>query len=290
MINLLILTKDRACQLDLLFQSISRFCPNLFSEINIIYKASTQNYEQAYKKLIYKIENNLPFYDKIIWNKEKNFYSDFINSIYECDTDLICGLTDDCLFYRPINVTSKEIKQYFTNNIFCFSFRLGVNTILQNYMTGQLQSSLLNDNEVIQQLSNEAKIIKWNWKNRNPFENFGYNPSLDGHIYKTQELYKISTVKKFTCLRQWEGELSLIIRQLTPKEYMASFPDSVLFNIPSNCVQDPPMISGTQFPYSLKELNNKYLNNEIIDLDYVLTQCKTIWSSHREVEYKFKNV
>jgi hypothetical protein len=289
MINTLILSKDRAQQLDLLFQSISRFCPHLFNEIKIIYKASNEEYERGYEKLI----NNkkIPFCSKITWQKEKEFYSDFLLGILECNTKLICGLTDDCLFYRPINVSSSEIEKYFTDDVFCFSFRLGVNTIVQNYMTGELQPSLINDDEMIKQLSlNKIKMIKWNWKVRNQFQNFGYNPSLDGHIYHAKELYKISTHKQFTCLRQWEGELSMIIRHLTSKPMMASFPDSVLFNIPSNCVQDPPMISGTQFPYSLKELNDKYLNNEVIDLDYILTQCKQVWSSHREVEYKFKNV
>lgn len=296
MINVLILSKDRACQLDLLFQSINKFCPHIFNEIKIIYKSSNEDYENGYKKLINKTQSieslttfptkELPFCYKIVWEQEKDFYPDFIKAIENCSSSLICGLTDDCLFYKSIKVSSQEIEDCFTDDVFTFTFRMGVNTIIQNYMTGQLQPSLLND-KLIE--VNNGKIIKWNWKNKYMFDNYGYPISLDSHIYKTEELLKISTVKQFTCLRQWEGELSQIIRQLTPKEYMASFPTSVLFNIPANCVQDPPLISGTEFPYSIEELNQKYLNGEILDLDFILNNNKAVYSSHKETEFKFKN-
>jgi len=285
MINVIILSKDRACQLDLLFQSIRRFCPSLFSEITVIYKASNSEYEIGYEKLFWKVKNSLPFYDKVVWYKEKEFYKDFIQAIDNCNTSYICGLTDDCLFYDKINVSANDIKQTFTDDVFCFSFRLGVNTIIQNYMTGEEQYPLL-QREVTE--LNKGEIIKWNWKLRPPMENYAYPVSLDGHIFRTKELLKISTIKNFTCLRQWEGELSLIIRRLTAKPYMASLSHSVLFNIPANCVQDPPLISGTQFPYSVEELNQKYLDGQILDLDFILNNCMPVLSSHKEVEFRFR--
>ena len=50
MINAIILSKDRACQLELLIRSISRKCKNLFN-IKVIYEHSNYSFELGYNKL-----------------------------------------------------------------------------------------------------------------------------------------------------------------------------------------------------------------------------------------------
>ena len=51
MIDCLIFSKDRACQLHLLLDSLAANAPGLFSEIGILYKATTKESYEAYELL-----------------------------------------------------------------------------------------------------------------------------------------------------------------------------------------------------------------------------------------------
>mgnify|MGYP006122728385 FL=1 len=65
---------------------------------------------------------------------------------------------------------------------------------------------------------------------------------------------------------------------------------SVLFSIPANCVQDPPLISGQLFPYTEEELNNKYLNGEVIDFDGMEFAFQNVVWCHNEAPLTFKRM
>ena len=78
MINALILSKDRACQLRLLFDSIKKYAPNLFNQITVIYIGSDDEFRQGYDKLI--SQEVLP---NLVWQKEKDFVQDFIDFFEE---------------------------------------------------------------------------------------------------------------------------------------------------------------------------------------------------------------
>ena len=66
MINALVLSKDRACQLRLLLESIKKYASGFFNEIRVIYTGSNSLYEEGYKKL--QSENIL---HNLSWQKEK---------------------------------------------------------------------------------------------------------------------------------------------------------------------------------------------------------------------------
>ena len=50
MINAIILSKDKACQLDLLLTSIQRNSSNLFN-VKVVYESSNNSFEQGYDKV-----------------------------------------------------------------------------------------------------------------------------------------------------------------------------------------------------------------------------------------------
>ena len=97
MINALILSKDRACQLRLLFDSIKKYTPNLFNQITVIYIGSDDEFRQGYDKLI--SQEVLP---NLVWQKEKDFVQDFIDFFEECESEFFCGIVDDCVFYKTV--------------------------------------------------------------------------------------------------------------------------------------------------------------------------------------------
>ena len=71
MIDTIIFTKDRACQLDLLLQSIVKNGNNLFN-INILYEASSQEYKDGYLK----VSERFPSYERFNWVEEEDFEKD----------------------------------------------------------------------------------------------------------------------------------------------------------------------------------------------------------------------
>ena len=94
MINALIPSKDRACQLRLLLESIKQNAGSIVTKIHVLYTASNEGYEAGYIKL-----QEEEILDNIEWQKEKDFTKDFIGAINDYSSDYICGIVDDCVFY-----------------------------------------------------------------------------------------------------------------------------------------------------------------------------------------------
>ena len=92
MINGLILSKNRACQLRLLLESIKVNAPNLLDEIKIIYTSSDEDFAKGYEKL--KSEQILPY---ITWEEEKDFVPDFLNALKTCKSEYISCIVEDCV-------------------------------------------------------------------------------------------------------------------------------------------------------------------------------------------------
>lgn len=278
MINGLILSKNRASQLRFLFESISKNTKDFFNEIVVIYTSTNEDYAKGYEKL--KQENILP---NVVWVEEKDFVSDFLHYLKTCESEYICGIVDDCVFYRQVPVNAEKIKEFMSDDVFCFSLRLGINTTMQNYLQPDLYVPIKNYQQ-------NPYCIKWNWKEWSAKLNFGYPISLDGHIFRTKELSDLSHSFEFEYLRQWEGVLAGECREKTDKDSMLAFRQNVLFSIPSNCVQDPPLTAGEVHGFSEKILNEKYLNNEVIDFDQMQYAFQNVEWSHNEVHLLFKSI
>tara|TARA_R110002020_G_scaffold298736_4_gene514578 strand:+ start:2006 stop:2845 length:840 start_codon:yes stop_codon:yes gene_type:complete len=278
-INGLIVSKNRACQLRLLLESISVNAPNLLNEILVIYTSSNENFERGYEKL--QSEEILP---NIIWQKEVDFIPDFLSALKNCKSKYICGVVDDCIFYKRVSSTPDQIENVMEEtNAFCFSFRLGLNTSTQNYMNPSYYVPLQKYDE------NEFCVI-WNWKEWSSKLNYGYPISLDGHVFRSKEISDLSHMFEFDRLRHWEGNVNGQCRDKVERNMMACYKQNVLFSIPANCVQDPPLVSGQIYSYSEEGLNEKYLNGEVIDLYGMEYAFQNVTWSHNEFEFKFKKL
>ena len=279
MINGLIVSKDRASQLRLLLESISLNAPNLLEEVTIIYTSSSEKFAEGYEKL--KSEKILP---NIVWQKEIDFIPDFLNALKTCKSEYICGIVDDCVFYKSIASTAEQIENVLVeSDSFCFSFRLGLNTSTQNYLNPSFIVPLRVYDE-------DQRFVKWNWKDWDDRLNYGYPISLDGHIFRASEISDLSHMFEFDKLRHWEGMVNGHCRPFVKRNTMIAYKQNVLFSIPANCVQDPPLVSGTIHAYSEEELNEKYLNNEVIDFRGLEYAFQNVTWTHNEVEYKFKKL
>tara|TARA_R110000765_G_scaffold153731_2_gene256674 strand:+ start:381 stop:1217 length:837 start_codon:yes stop_codon:yes gene_type:complete len=278
MINGLILSKNRSSQLRLLLESINLNAPYLFNEIKIIYTSSNEDFAKGYEKL--KSERIL---SNLVWEKEENFVQDFLNALKTCETDYICGIVDDCIFYKRLASKPQAIIDVLTDDVFCFSFRLGLNTTTQYYMRPQEKFEL-------KAYDQSGMFVRWNWKEWDSKLNYGYPISLDGHVFRTKELSDLSHKFKFDYLRQWEGVIAGKCREETDRHNMASYKQNVLFSIPSNCVQDPPLVAGQLHEYSEEKLNNLYLKGEVIDLEMMEYAFQNVTWAHNEFPLMFKQL
>lgn len=257
-IRLFIPSKDRACQLDALLQSLEDHCPGLFMPY-IIWKASNESYFAGYCKVLKKFEDVIAFH-------EKNIHDDFMTFLKVCHcgrySDVFCMATDDCIFYRPCSIEPEDVNFAMDDETFCFSFRLGLNTIVQDYSTGRLQPPLSYYDETY------SKYIKWHWKSHNPTDNYGYCAGQDFCCYRATDLLQLLDFP-FNNLRHVESVLSTEKRIHIMKEWMASPRESCAVNIPCNNMQEPFISNPALYQVSPEDLNRRYLDGETIILSDV---------------------
>jgi hypothetical protein len=268
--QLFIFSKNRACQLHLLLESIEKNSNNIFDSIIVIYTFSNKDYFNGYQKLI----SRFPGVSFIV---EDNFHTttiNNINSLFEFTTFMV----DDNVFYKKIDLTQEKILSVFDNRekpISCFSLRLGLNC---NYS---------HPGNLSYKLGNHEKIGNFNYVNiREQKGDFAYPLSVDGHIFKTDFIKKcLHKIGHFSNPNVLESKLQNLMGEINPN--MVFLDESVIVGVPVNIVNDTHKNrQGIRFPFSENDLNIRYNNNEVID--YITMDFNNINGPHKEIEYKFK--
>lgn len=277
--ELIIFSKNRACQLHLLLESIKLNSNNIFDSINVLYKAD-DNYVSGYDKLI----NNEKF-KNINFIKETNFREDvlklinntYVDSItYDYSNNYITFLVDDAIIYDKITISKEKILEAKKPNFCCFSLRLGLNC---NY------SHPANINYTIKNYEKwQDDFILISHSEQSPGD-FNYPLSTDGHIYHQQAiLYWLSKIN-FNNPNTLEANLQYFSNE-TPR-IIVFFKESKIVSVPVNLVNDTfKNRHGLQYYISEEELNEKYLNGYTIDINQL--DFNKINGPHKEIEYKFK--
>jgi hypothetical protein len=262
MINGICFSKDRAAQLDLFIRSIEKNAKNIFS-IKVIYTTSNPEFEKGYEKLIEK-------FPEVKWIKEENFREQTIQAISDTESDYTCFFTDDDIIYRKVDEQEMVSKLEEDNMTFCFSMRLGLNTTTCYTM---------NCDNVIRPDFEDDKFISWDWSVH--YMDFGYPLSVDGHIFRTKEIHKLTKKITFENPNTYEGRLQMFSNY--PKKKMWSYKNSALVNSPSNIVQSVYQNrKGETHGVSTKELNDAFLSGRCIELDKI--DFSNIVGCHQELE------
>lgn len=277
--KLLIPSLDRACQLELLLSSLRENLKDYNNlETTILYRASSDDFAAGYKKL----KETCPL--NVQWVEEKDFcqqVKDFFRF-----SQHICLLTDDCIFYRPYETSIKDTLDFITDDVLCFSWRLGLNTTTQYYVTGSQQAPL-------EKLGykQEREFVKWNWKVRPAHENYGYNFSLDGHIYFGHELYELCKDLTFHNPRSLESQMvHPVMRESLQRKYMVAHELGHVFVNTVNCCQKEKIPAGLMHYYPLDRLNSHFLHDYRIDLAGFDFDDEVTRGCHGELPIKWKDV
>ena len=196
------------------------------------------------------------------------------------DSKYVLFLTDDSLVYRPVEFTEEDVDEIYTDEVLNLSLRLGLNTIHVDY----------NDKSKIEYPENYYKddqFIKWDWtKQKGGHLSHPFNP--DGTIFRRDLILDIVNTVGFNTVRAFESNIGDFIRRDVKRPYLAAPIRSNVVCIPVNMTNDAGhyLPNGTQYPHSLKELNDQYLIGKYIDVERMNFKVTSVL---QEIEYEFTN-
>jgi hypothetical protein len=270
LLNVIIFSKDRAMQLDLLLKSILLNFNVEDYKLNILYKASNDEYNRGYNMI-------RDLYPQFSYKREENFKSDLISLFNESKYTVF--LTDDDIIYQSFKLNNDELHNIFMlTDANCFSLRLGLNTV--NCYTMQKLNKL--NNYKTHNFYYDVDLIEpvISWKVADGTNDYAYPMSLDGHIFKTEYIKNLCEVLEYTNPNLFEAFLSNFGK---PEMIMASYKNNKLVNSPINRVQDTfQNLSGMKYRYSSEDLNEMYLDDVCFNFEKM--KFNEITGCHQEIQ------
>lgn len=267
--QLIIFSKNRACQLNLLLDSLKANAPLLFDKIHVLYKTENEDYSNGYNKLIEK-------YNSINYLKETDFRKDLFKLIDD-DIEATTLMVDDAVIFRTIFARKIDIIEPVVDDFIIFSLRLGKNC---NYSHPANLYYELGEHEVT------GEYMSFDYT-KQQVGDFRYPLSTDGHIYNTKLLKDLLIEIPFVNPNTLEAYLQRFVLTNAIPKTIKCFIESKLVSIPVNLVNDTfKNRHGLEFGMSEKELNNKYINGQKIELSSL--DFSGINGPHKEIKYKFK--
>lgn len=254
-INVICFSKDRSAQLDLFIRSFEYYSKEK-CDIKIIYTYSNDEFKKGYDKLI-------NYYIDIDFIKETDFKNDILKNI-DLDKKYTTFFVDDIIFKNEFSINDKEFEKFESDkSILCLSLRL------HPRLTFCYAAN-------IPMMPTNNTLFEW----FNKTGDYNYPMSLDGHIFRTEEIYTLLMKLDYKNPNQLELYLSM---NPINKPKMLCYNNSIIINNPCNKVQtNNPNKHGN---IDAKYINDRYLDEYIIDLD----EYKGIdnESCHKELPIKF---
>ena len=259
-LNIIVFSRDRACQLDALLHSYRQFVEE--PGLTVIFSYSNDFFKSGYDKLV-------PGFPKVNFVKESHFKTDLLQDI-KPEHPLTVFLVDDIVFRRKFSWDCEEVKHFQqSQDIICLSLRLSP-AINHCYSK--------NCSSPAPQLDNN---YCWNW--RPELGDWAYPMSVDGHIFKTEDILPLMIKLEYQTPNTLEEALA---GNPLPHPKMMCLKEHVVFNIPQNMAQTDCKNRCQKNGLSTKQLNKRYLNSEVINIDYLASIDNN--SAHFEVVYQFK--
>jgi hypothetical protein len=219
----------------------------------------------------------------VIWHSREQTFRDGY-AICEREHPGVRFIAEDALTYQVSSLLrGNEMVSFFTDDdvlygrveeldlhdeVICFSLRLGRNT---TYCYPHAREQKL------------PITTAWEWKGADG--DFGYPMSLDGHIFRSEDLLSILKERHFST-PNWLEVILMKSASEIGRPWMACYPESRLVGIPANRVNtDMPNRNGETYPFGVHDLNVLYLRGRRINLDAL--DFSDIRGAHQEIELRF---
>lgn len=221
-INAIIFSSDNPAQLSLLLDSIEKNAKDVFN-INILVNQSGDDSELGYKKLARDSS-----YDVIHYMYTDPLYDlrEEVLKIIKSDAEYTCFFLDDDIIYNKIELDEITSQIEADEDVVCFSLRLGENTT---------KCYTLGADNVLHDIKYDGKFMKWDWSLH--YLDFGYPFAMDGHVFRTKDIYKLVRKCKFNTVEELEMGM-FDFTETFPRNMMSSYKTSALVGVPIGRVQE----------------------------------------------------
>lgn len=286
----IILSKDRAFQTDALIRSMRRFSNLASTNIYVLYNASSLEYQEGYNRLDTISQNNTRIngYNKVIFVRENDNLRQSLKSLMDYMDDTTCLLTDDCIFFKNPEVCTNYIGRELKNNpkLFSFSYRLGLNTVVQDYSRNTYQPRI----QYFLELDGSETIL-YNYKHFHPETNYGLHFGWDGMCYTTallrnifkKDISNLITNPHAIYPQQVENYMSRC-RDGEKKELMGCNKHSSLICMNYNSTH--PHANFNSYPLGI--LNEKFLSGQQLNLNSI--DFSKVNSCHQNFRFNFEDI
>jgi len=250
MLKIIIFSKDRAAQLELLLRSI-KYNLKIPYEIVVQYTTSNDDYEKGYKicKDSYEI--------KLI--KESNFKKTLIGIMDNTNTNFMF-LVDDNVFINELTEIDYRnlLETYYNNsnsNIHTISLRMH-NKIDYCYPAKKQM--------VIPQFIRDNEVLIWDWTKMDQWTCWGYPMHVDSQIFTDSRLAELTNIIINDNYRHPNSlEEALLRHKNKDKNLMISPSKAIIWNIQNNFVQNK---NTNLYDNVVEENNNKFIKGKRISL------------------------
>lgn len=245
----IIFSKDRPAQLDLLLNSILKNFNGLFASVVVLYKATASEFDQGYD-LIFEL------HQQTLMIPQQGFFND-TKQILDSHWSHVAFLTDDDLFYRPFRYVPYPQEALDADpDLLTVSLRLGGNTTYCYPM--RCEQMTPSGTEV------SGDMLKYIW--RSGQWDFGYPASLDGNVWRRDDLQELLWGKEFSNPNELEDVLVKATKSARQK-LTGIYQESCLVNIPANIVNTTHRNRhGETYPFAAYDLNREFLNGKRLSL------------------------
>ena len=267
----IVFSKDRPLQLYTLLETYNNLVKNPVNLV-IIYKSSTNEYSQGYKKVFNLYKNSK---SKFTFIKESSSFKNTLDNVLESlNIKNIFFLVDDIIFIRKIDLS---LAASLDTSKFILSLRHSPHlrrsyTSNMEQMPPKFHPSKFNN--TINEFSWFEEKNEWS----NPY-------SVDGHILSLAEIYAISRVSSYSGPNTFEYAISSF-NSLSENKRGLCYSESKILNLPINRVQNESNnVSGS---VSTSFLLKKWQQDMAIDTSFFSGYIPE--ATHEEHIINFKKI
>lgn len=246
-LDVVIFSKDRAAQLDVLIQSIKENLSAAHNTLHVLYTTSNVEHFISYENLKNKYRN-------VYFHQQGDFCTDTKIIINHYFSKKYCMMfADDEIVTQKTDIT--EILTQYTDDVQSASLRLGESVDYCQPARAPMQQP------TFERIGN---VIRWNWTTGDQFKCWNYPRSVIGTIHRTDTIRKVLGGKAFRNPNELEVVCGAINADKS-KPHMISYTTSRVLCIPANHVN--PETRTPMMDISADDLNTRYTYGERILTD-----------------------
>lgn len=251
-LNIVVFSKDRAPQLDLLLRTYARHAKPQPARLNIQYAASTPLHEQAYRQVM---ACHQPLIAHAV--REAGFKPSLLSLLATSNARNVMFLVDDIVFIGDFDV---EMLCRWDTGQSIFSLRLGANIVRSFNSQVEIQAQPMLRPVQVQ----DQPLLNWSWHHGELDWNLPV--SLDGNVLPVAEILPIvrsQTIKGPNSLEKVLGTYRFLFKYREGSCY----PTSRLVNLPMNTVKAERGFDFPNFNVDPEQLAEQYIQGMLLSVD-----------------------